>query len=43
MPYKIKQGVKPDNCQGNKFYLGMMVGQLASECQVGKRGGSQSL
>lgn len=25
-PYKVKQGVEPDNCQGNKFLLGLMVG-----------------
>lgn len=26
-PYKVKQGVKPDNCQGEKFLLGLMVRQ----------------
>lgn len=37
-PYKVKQGMKPDTCQGNKFVLGctnVMV-QLALWCQVGK-------
>jgi hypothetical protein len=24
---KVKQGVKPDNCHGNKFLLELMVGQ----------------
>ena len=28
-PYSVKQGVKPDNCQGNKFLLGLMVGKQA--------------
>jgi hypothetical protein len=25
-PYKFKQGVKPENCQGTRFVLGLMVG-----------------
>jgi hypothetical protein len=26
-PYKAKKGVKPDNCQGNKFLLGLVMSQ----------------
>jgi hypothetical protein len=28
-PYKIRQGVEPDNCQGDTFLLGLMVGEPA--------------
>ena len=35
--YKVKQGLKPDNCQGDKFLLGLMVGKLALWHQVGSR------
>lgn len=28
-PYKVKQGVKLDNCEGSKFLLELMVG---SQC-----------
>lgn len=35
-PYKIKQGVNPDNCQDNKFLLGLMFRDPALWCQVGK-------
>lgn len=27
--YKVKQGVKPDDCQGNKFSLGLLWPELA--------------
>ena len=40
--YNVRQGVKPDTCQGNKFLLGLMVGQLASWCQVGGEEGANS-
>jgi len=33
---KVKQGVKPNNCQGYKFLLGVIVGQPAFlVCQFG--------
>jgi hypothetical protein len=35
-PYELKQGMKPNNCQSNKFVLGLMVGQLALWHQVGR-------
>lgn len=31
---KVKRGVKPENCQRDKFLLGLMVGQLALRCQT---------
>lgn len=27
-PYKVKQGEQPNNCESNKFFLGLMVGEL---------------
>jgi hypothetical protein len=35
-PYQVKQGVKPDNCQGDTFLQGLMVGEAALWCQVGR-------
>lgn len=35
-PYEVRQGVKLDNCQGNKFLLGLMVGQLTLWHEVEK-------
>lgn len=35
-PDKVKQGLKPDNSHGNTFLLGLVVGELALWCQVGK-------
>lgn len=32
---KVKQGVNPDSCQGNKFLLGLMVAKPALWCQAG--------
>lgn len=32
--YKVKQGVKPDHCQGNKFSLGLLWPELALWCRV---------
>jgi hypothetical protein len=26
--YGVKQGAKPANCERNKFFLGLMVGEL---------------
>ena len=31
---KVKRGVKPENCQRDKFFLGLRVGQLALRCQT---------
>jgi hypothetical protein len=39
----IKSNKKPDNCQGNKSLLGLMVGEPALWCQVGSRGSGQLL
>lgn len=33
-PYKVKQGMKLDNCQSNKFLLGLIVGQQTLWGQV---------
>jgi hypothetical protein len=33
---KVKQEATSDNCQGNKFLLGLMVGQPTSWNQVGR-------
>jgi hypothetical protein len=33
---KVKQGVKPDNCQSSKFLVGLLVEELALFHQVGK-------
>lgn len=40
--YKVKQGVKPDNYQGNKFLIGLMVVNPNLLCQVGKSEGISS-
>lgn len=41
-PYEVKQGVKPDNCQDNKFLLRLMVEGLTLWCQVGRMKGANS-
>lgn len=41
-PYMVKQGIKSDNCQGNQFLLGLMVGQPTLWRQVGKWEGVNS-
>lgn len=33
--YKVKQGVKPDNCQDSKFLLGLMARELVLWHQLG--------
>lgn len=38
--YMVKQGVKSVNCQDNKFLLGLMLVQLASQHQVGSGKGT---
>ena len=35
-PYKLKQGVRPNNCQDSKFLLGLMVGQLTLWSRLGE-------
>lgn len=35
-PYKVKEGVLSDNCQSNKFLLGLMVGKLILWYQAGR-------
>ena len=35
-PYKVKQGVRPNNCQDSKFLLGLMVGQLTLWSRLGE-------
>jgi hypothetical protein len=35
-PYKVKQGVSPVNCQGNKILLGLMVAELAFGARLGE-------
>lgn len=35
--YEVKQRIKPDKCQGNKFLLGLIVGKLDLWYQVGSR------
>lgn len=39
-PYKVKHGVRPHNCQGSEFLLGLMVGQLTFWLQVGRGEGA---
>lgn len=40
--YKVKEGVKPDNCQGNKLLLGLMVGEPTLHGEVGSGEGANS-
>lgn len=39
----VKQGMKSDNCEGNKFFLGLILGQPASWNQFVRQVRSQLL
>lgn len=41
-PSKLKQGVKPGNCQGSEFLLGLMLGEPASWHPIGSREGASA-
>lgn len=41
-PSKVKQGVGPDDCQGSKFLLWLIVGQLTFWRQVGRGEGANN-
>lgn len=38
----VKEGVKPDKSQGNKFLLGLIVGQLTFRHQTGRGEGTNA-
>lgn len=42
-PYKVKQGERPDNCQGTKFLLGLIAGKPTFRHQIGRSGDGQLL
>jgi hypothetical protein len=41
-PYKVKEGVLSDNCQSNKFLLGLMLGELTLWYHAGRGEGANA-
>lgn len=41
-PSKLKQGVKPSNCQGSEFLLGLMLGEPAFWHPIGRQEGASA-